>query len=121
MPPAVVPLTYNPIASPRLPGWNSSPTYAMAIEGNPASTTPCSARRLNNTEKSGLNEINKANTAEPYSDKVIMIFRPRDSESAAATNINTARVPVASDSDRLATAGVTPNCLENTGINGWTL
>src|SRR5215212_2125343 len=121
MPPTVVPLTYSPIASPKLPGWNSSPTYAIAMEGNPASATPCSARRANKTEKLGLKEISSANMAEQNSDKVIMVFRLRDSESVAATSMNTARVPVASDSDRLDTADVTPNCLEKTGIKGCTL
>jgi hypothetical protein len=72
-------------------------------------------------EKSGLKEINRASTAEQKSERVIMIFRPRDSESVAATTMNTARVAVASDSDRLATAGVTSNCLEKTGIKGWVL
>ena len=45
--------------------------------------------------------------------------RPHASENEPARMRATASVPVANESERLATAGVTPNSAENTGNSGW--
>src|SRR5918992_881264 len=100
-------------------GRNSSPTYAMAIEGSPARTTPCSARSPSNVGKLGLAATSRAKKAEQKSDAAMIALRPRESESAAATSIETASVAVVTDKDKLATAGETPNSSEKTGIKGW--
>ena len=45
--------------------------------------------------------------------------RPQTSENEPARMRATASVPVANESERLATAGVTPNSAEKIGNNGW--
>ena len=55
------------------------------------------------------------------SEKTMTRLRPKISENAPAPIIATASTALATDSERLATAGETANSRANTGISGCTL
>ena len=54
------------------------------------------------------------------SEATMMGLRPRTSEMRPATSIDSASMPVVTDSDRLDTDGETPRSCEKTGSSGWT-
>jgi hypothetical protein len=67
----------------------------------------------------GLKAARTISSEDNTREAVIIGERPQASENEPASTRATASVAVASESERLATAGVTPNSFDKTGSRGW--
>ena len=108
MPPNAVPPTYSPTAKPRPLGSISSNRYAITTAGTPPSRMPSSSRAASNAFHCGRNEAARLHSAANASETNISLRRPNPSDSAPATTIEIARLPVVSDSANALAAGLTP-------------
>src|SRR5699024_5835037 len=106
------------MAPARLRGWTSSLIYAIAIDGTPARTTPCRARRAISTQKFGLNAGNMHRTDAAIMEIIMIFLRPSDSEMEPKTSMLTARANVVTVMDRLDSVALTPKTSVNIGMSG---
>ena len=79
----------------------------MAVAGSPLKAIPANARRTRNVVQLGAKAAAMVSSAEAVSETIITGRRPNTSDNELATSIATARLCVVSDSERLASAGLT--------------
>src|SRR5579863_1907402 len=92
----------------------------MATAGTPDSARPVKPRSAMSVGQSGAKAAASVAAAAAASETVMMVFRPKTSDSAPAPNMATASTPVAADSDKLAEAGEIENARAKVGIIGCT-
>src|SRR5699024_6198831 len=100
-------------------GWISSLIYAIAIEGTPARTIPCSVLNINSSVKlSPLNGVRTQSSDAANMDPTIICFLPTTSEIEPKMSMLTAKASVVNVRERLEVAGVTLNDSLNSGMSG---
>ena len=118
IPPTALPLMYNPMAVAMELVSSSSPKYAMATEGTPASAAPCNNLITNNEVKLPLQAVISASNEVQRSDRIINAFRPKLSDVIPENSRPIAKIAVLIDNGRLPSAGETANSFVNTGRSG---
>ena len=119
IPPMLLPATNMPIAPTSARGRTSSPRYAIAEAGTPASAAPCTARSATRAPRFGASGTSTATTRATASETVISRARPNRSERALSGSTNRASPPVAADTVQLAALAVAPRSAEISGSRAW--
>lgn len=87
----------------------------MATAGIPANATPSAARPINNTANVGLAGSSSPMTVVAIADTSITGVRPNRSDRALAGMIDSASIPVVTETVRAAAAGLTPRSADSAG------
>lgn len=72
------------------------------MEGTPAANIPNRARLINRNEKFGLSAVSNPKVEARTMETTINLFFPITSDKGAAKSIDTAKIPVVKDKDKLA-------------------
>ncbi len=119
MPPMLLPATNRPIAATSALARTSSARNAIAEAGSPASATPWTARSATSQPRSGANGTSSAISAATDREAVIIVRRPKRSDSALSGTTARARPKVAADTVQLAWSAATPRSVEIAGSSAW--